>query len=447
MKTPKSSALKTAAKISVVPMITATYFMVAGGPYGLEDIVQKTGYSATLLILVITPLLWSLPTAMMVSELATAIPEEGGFYIWVRRGMGRFWGFQETWLTLAGSVFEMALYPNLCIDYIGQFAPGLVAGHRGLILGFAMIAICTAWNVLGVRSVGEGSVWLNVALLAPFVALTVMALGIGNLSPSGPGLASVPLRHADLLGGVLIAMWNYMGWDNLSTIAGEVEKPQRTYSRAMFGAVILVVASYLIPMGAVARTGIDPNRWTTGGWVDIGQIVGGETLAVAIALAGVIGAIGSFGALMLSFTRLPLVMAEDGFLPRVFTRRDARTGAPWVAILACAILWAACFPLGFEKSLLLDVMLTGLSILLEFWALVALRVREPDLPRPFRVPGGMAGVVAIGVPPLALMIVAFARNRTELIGSTNELAIGIGVIAAGVALYFFSKLFGDKKTK
>ena len=194
--------------------------------------------------------------------------------------------------------------------------PGLVAGHRGLILGFAMIAICTAWNVLGVRSVGEGSVWLNVALLAPFVALTILALGSGKFA--GGGAAPVPLRHADLLGGVLIAMWNYMGWDNLSTIAGEVETPQRTYSRAMFGAVLLVVVSYLIPVGAIARTGIDPNRWTTGGWVDIGQIVGGETLAIAIALAGVIGAIGSFGALMLSFTRLPLVMAEDGYLPRVF---------------------------------------------------------------------------------------------------------------------------------
>src|SRR5229473_2059723 len=374
-------------------MIAATYFMVAGGPYGLEEVVEKTGYLATLLILVITPLLWSLPTAMMVSELATAIPEEGGFYIWVRRGMGRFWGVQETWLTLAGSVFEMALYPNLCVSYIGQFAP-------------------------------------------------VLALGRGKFAGSGD--APAPLRHADLLGGVLIAMWNYMGWDNLSTIAGEVEAPQRTYSRAMFGAVLLVVVSYLIPVGAIARIEIDPNRWSTGGWVDIGQIVGGESLAIVIALAGVIGAIGSFGALMLSFTRLPLVMAEDGYLPRIFARRD-RKGAPWVAILVCAILWAICFPLGFEKSLILDVLLTGLSILLEFWALVALRVREPELARPFRVPGGMAGAVAIGVPPLALMIAALARNRTELVGSTNELVIGIGVIAAGVGLYFFSRLIGNKQ--
>src|ERR1700737_610118 len=307
---PTTGIGKTVRKISVVPMIAATYFMVAGGPYGLEEVVHKTGYVATLLILLVTPLLWSLPTALMVSELATAIPEEGGFYIWVRRGMGRFWGFQETWLTLAGSVFEMALYPNLCVAYASRFTPGLQSGHRGLFLGFAMVVLCTAWNILGVQSVGEGSVWLNIALLAPFVALIVLALGMGR----GGMAVSVPLRQVDLLGGVLIAMWNYMGWDNLSTIAGEVEAPQRTYSRAMFGAVLLVVVSYVLPVAAVARTGIDPNSWTAGGWTDVARLIGGETLAIAIALAGVIGAIGSFSALMLSFTRLPLGMGGGGYL-------------------------------------------------------------------------------------------------------------------------------------
>jgi len=419
-------------------MIAATYFMVAGGPYGLEDIVQKTGYTATLLILVVTPLLWSVPVAMMVSELATAIPEEGGFYIWVRRGMGRFWGYQETWLTLAGSVFEMALYPNLFVDYIGRLAPALVAGHRGLILGFLMIALCTAWNILGAGAVGEGSLILNIALLLPFIALVVFALHIG------PAAGAIPLRHADLLGGILIAMWNYMGWDNLSTIAGEVSEPQKTYSRAMLGAVILVIVSYVIPVAAVARTGIDPNRWTTGGWVDVGRIVGGETLAIAIAAAGVIGAIGTFGTLMMSFTRLPAVMAEDGYLPKIFTRQHARTRTPWVAILACAAFWAACYPLGFERSLFLDVLLTGLSILLEFWALAALRIREPQLARPYRVPGGIIGTIAIGAPPLALMVAATVRNSRELAGDTNQLVIGVAVVAAGAALYFLSAAFQRK---
>jgi len=110
------------------------------------------------------------------------------------------------------------------------------------------------------------------------------------------------------------------------------------------------------------------------------------------------------------------------------------TGAPWVAIAGCAILWAICYPLGFERNLILDVLLTGLSIMLEFWALVALRVREPELGRPFRVPGGMAGVIAIGLPPLGLMIAAVVRNHQEIIGSTNEMMIGAGIVAAGAAL-------------
>jgi amino acid transporter len=426
-------------KMTVLPMIAATYFMVAGGPYGLEEIVHKTGYGATLLILLLTPLLWSLPTALMVSELATAIPEEGGFYIWVRRGMGRFMGYQEAWLSLAGSVFEMALYPNLFVDYLGRFAPWMVAGHRGLAIGFGMIVLCTAWNLLGVRAMGEGSVVLNVALLSPFAVLIVVAFLHGHAGAS----TTVPLRDADLLGGVLIAMWNYMGWDNLSTIAGEVESPQRTYTRAMFGAVALVVASYLLPVAAVARTGIDPNAWTEGGWVDVARIVSGNALAVAIAVAGVLGAVGSFGALMMSFTRLPAVMAEDGYLPAIFTRTN-RAGAPWVAIVVMAMFWAACYPLGFEKSLILDVLLTGLSILLEFWALVALRIREPNLARPYRVPGGIAGAVLIGLPPLGLIIAALVRNGREAIGPTSGLTLGIILIAAGIVSYLLARAIGGR---
>ena len=94
--------------------------MVAGGPYGLEDILGKAGYLRALLMLAIIPFLWSLPTALMVGELASAIPSEGGFYIWVRRALGPFWGFQEAWLSLAASVFDMALYPVIFVDYLGR---------------------------------------------------------------------------------------------------------------------------------------------------------------------------------------------------------------------------------------------------------------------------------------------------------------------------------------
>ncbi len=426
-----------APKMTLIPLVAATYFMVAGGPYGLEDIVHMTGFFGAILILLLTPLFWSIPTALMVSELTSAIPEEGGFYVWVRRGMGPFWGYQETWLSLAGSVFEMALYPTLFVDYLGHFAPSLTAGHRGAWLGLGMIVICIAWNVLGASAVGIGSVAMTILLLGPFVVLT--ALGLAH-HPAANSQTSSSLGHADVMGAVLIAMWNYMGWDNTSTIAGEVDRPQRTFPLAMLISVLLIVITYIIPIAGVAHAGIDPNAWSTGGWVDVGRQLGGEPLAIAIAAGGVIGAFGVFNALMLSFSRLPLVMAEDGYLPKVFARKHARTGAPWVAIMVCGVAWAGCMFLGFERLVILDVLLTGLSILLEFCALAALRVREPDLPRPYRVPGGLLGAIAIGIPPAALMVMAAVRNHDERIGSISGLALGFVLIALGPILYWLSRL-------
>ena len=119
------------AKITLLPLIAATYFIVSGGPFGLEDTVAKAGYGGAILILLLTPVLWSLPTALMVSELSSALPEDGGYYVWVKRGMGRFWGFQEAWLSLVGSVFDMALYPTLFVSYLSHFLPAMTAGQRG----------------------------------------------------------------------------------------------------------------------------------------------------------------------------------------------------------------------------------------------------------------------------------------------------------------------------
>ncbi len=429
----KDGPARRSRKLTLLPLIAATYFMVAGGPYGLEDLIGKAGYRATLIILLLTPVLWSIPTALMVSELATALPCEGGFYVWVRRGLGPFWGFQESWLTLTGSVFEMALYLTLFVAYLSRFAPQFTAGYRAVGLELALIALCAGWNILGARAVGEGSIWLNALLFSPFLAIIFIA------ATHKPGAAPLaPIQHLDLEGGIVIAMWNYMGWDNLSTIADEVERPQTTYPLAMFGSVTLVIASYLLPVMAVAAARLDPSLWTTGSWVDAGQALGGSTLALAVAVAGMIGALGTFASLMLSFTRLPAVMAGDGYLPRTFTRHHPKTGAPWVAILVCAVAWAACLPLGFFRLLIIDVLLTGLSILLEFAALIALRIREPNLPRPYRVPGGILATIAISAPPSALLVLSLVRNQSERVGTTNGMMIGMGVILLGVLLYFAS---------
>ncbi len=425
-------------KLTVLTLAAATYFMVSGGPYGLEDVVQMAGYAGAIAIILLTPLLWSVPTAMMVSELSSAIPEEGGFYIWVRRGLGPFWGYQETWLSLAGSIFEMALYPTLFVDYLGHFAPALTSGHRAIIIELALIVICTLWNLWGTRAVGEGSVWMSVALLVPFVVLVVLGLA-SHPSADTVSAAHPAIPHADILGGILVAMWNYMGWDNTSTVAEEVVRPQRTFPLVMLLTVTFITVSYVLPVAAAAHAGVSPLGWSTGGWVDVGRAIGGNWLSIALAVGGAIGAIGTFNALTLSFSRLPLVMAQDGYLPKIFARTSARTGMPVVAITACAIGWAACLFLNFEHLVIMDVLLTGMSILLEFWALIGLRIREPNLARPYRVPGGLIGVTLLGLPPLALMIAALVRNHTEKIGSVSSLAVGLVLIALGPVFYFLSR--------
>jgi amino acid transporter len=447
-------------KITLLGLIAATYFMVAGGPYGLEEVVHNAGYLGALVALLTVPFLWSLPTTLMVSELSSAIPEEGGYYVWVRRALGPFWGFQEAWLSLAASIFDMAIYPILLVTYLGYVGKYVVPawagwfdpltkdsqGVAGLLIGIAMIAGCALANLRTPRSLGRSSVVLVVVMLGPFVVLTVLAL----VRPGRPADAASAPAEPDFVAALLFALWNYMGWDNATTFAGDVERPQRTYPLAMGGAVLLVTLTYLIPILAVSRAGFPPDSWQKGSWVTVGAQVGGVVLAIAIGVGGMISQFGMFNSLVLSYVRLPVVLAEDGYLPRVFTRR-LRTGAPWVAVVVCAVAWAMALQLGLRRVLALDVILYGLSLLLEFAALAALRLREPHLVRPFRVPGGNVVAVGLGLFPalfLGLAVVNQAQKWTpegdDPIAPGWALVLGAVLAALGPVFYFIARLVGRR---
>jgi amino acid transporter len=431
--------------VTLGPLIAAVYLMVCGGPFGLEDTVSQSGYLGAILLLLITPVIWALPTALMVAELASALPEDGGYYVWARRAMGPFWGFMEGWLSLVGSVFDMAIYPTLFVSYLEHMNPAITSNGKGLWIGIALVAVCAVANLAGARAMSVTSFAFTALLLSPFLALSIYSA----VHPAAAAATAAP--KFDFLLGLLVAMWNYMGWDNSSTIAGEVDRPQRTYPLAMAGAVTLGALTYIVPIAAVAATGLAASRWTTGGWADVARTVMGggvmaQVIAVGITIGGMMGAVGTLNALTMALTRLPAVMADDGYLPRVFARRNMKNGAPYVAIAGCAIVWALALNLSFAKLIMLDVMLTGASILLEFASLVALRIRAPELPRPYKVPGGLAGAIGIGVGPLVLLILAVVRNKAEPVGPINALQLGVLLIALGVVSYFLSTRFRSKPT-
>jgi amino acid transporter len=407
--------------------------MVSGGTYGTEDIVHGAGYGRAILILLLTPLLWSLPTAFMIGELSSALPYEGGYYAWVRRAMGNFWGFQEAWLSLVASIFDMAIYPTLFVAYLTRMFPWFQQGNRGWWVALAVVIASAALNIAGVKVVSLTSLWLFFALTAPFVVIVVLApfkMGALVNAVTRPTTSSV-----DILGGLLICMWNYMGWDNASTIATEVEKPQRTYPRAMLVAVCIVALSYVLPFAAMWMTGLTPTAWETGSWADIAGLLGGPLLRVGVVLGGIISAFGMFNALVMSYSRLPLAMAQDGMLPGIFGKLQSRSRAPWVAIVALAMGWAMCLGLGFARLVTLDILLYGFSLMLEFAALAVLRFREPDLPRPFRVPGGLFGAIAVGIPPMLLLGFSIIRSEHEQVWNMSSFAFGMILIAAGFVAY------------
>src|SRR6201981_2996197 len=149
--------------------------MVSGGTYGTEEIIHGAGYGRGILILLLLPVFWSLPTAFMIGELSSALPAAGGYYAWVRRAMGNFWGFQEAWLSLAASIFDMAIYPTLFVVFLTRMFPWFHQGNRGWLVALAMVIACALMNIAGVKVVSLTSLWLFVALSAPFIAIVLIA--------------------------------------------------------------------------------------------------------------------------------------------------------------------------------------------------------------------------------------------------------------------------------
>jgi amino acid transporter len=203
----------------------------------------------------------------------------------------------------------------------------------------------------------------------------------------------------------------------------------------MLWAVVIVALSYVLPFAAMWMTGLQASAWETGSWADIAGLMGGPVLRIALVVGGMMSGFGMFNALVMSYSRLPLAMAQDGMLPKVFAKLHPKSRAPWVAILALAVGWGLALNIGFERLVTLDIMIYGASLTLEFVALIVLRFREPELKRPFRVPGGLFGAIAVGIPPTLLLGFAVVNSEHEAILGISAFWFGLILMGAGAMAY------------
>jgi amino acid transporter len=394
-------------ELGFLPLLAVLFFNVSGGPYGIEDTVGVFGPGLVLLLLVLTPFIWSLPVALVMAELASALPEEGGYVAWVRRAFGPFWGFQVGWWSWVNSFVDVAVFPALFADYLRFWWPGMSTLERWIVV-LAFVWVLTGLNLVGVRVTGWTAAALGVIVLAPVTVFTAVAAGQARHLPWVP-FANEQQGLATGLGlGLATMMWNYSGWDTPTTCLGETRSPTTTFTRVVRVALPVIALGYVLPVAAALSATGNWSEWRTGYLPDLAEAIGGPWLAGLVMLGALLASAGLFLSLLLTNSRLPFALAMDGQMPAALARVHPRFGTPWVSVIVSSACYCIFAYWSFKELIVLDIWLYSLTLLLELAAFVALRMREPDLPRPWRVGGGVTGLWVAAALPAGCGVLAMA---------------------------------------
>jgi amino acid transporter len=397
-----------ARKAALLPFVFVMYAYATGGPFGLEDMVSTSGAGLALLYILFLPLFWCIPVSLVAAELTTAIPVEGGFYRWVRAAFGDFWGFQAGWWNWTASFLLTAAYAVLATDYLSFYFPSIVGWHH--LVGVLIIAGIAWINVRGIHMVGAVSTVLSIFVLLVVAALCVVSATKWQHNPFSPLVPPhvPPFRVFGV--GLALGLWLYSGYEQVSSVAEEVENPQRNYPIALAVVAPLSIATYFLPtIFSLAALG-DWQKWHTGYFSDAAQLIGGPWLGFAMTIAALVTNLSLLNATVLTSTRMPSTMADDGYLPAAFSARHPRYGTPWIAIIVSSIIYALLAQKTMVQLLTIYVWLRiGVTVLtvLASWQL---RKTQPDLPRPFRIPWGRAGLFYVVAAPLAMSVFALAGS-------------------------------------
>ncbi|TYZ57249.1 hypothetical protein PybrP1_008806 [[Pythium] brassicae (nom. inval.)] len=376
------------------------YFAVAAGPFGVEDAVRAAGAYPVLLAVVLLPFTWGLPQALMTAELSTMIDENGGYILWVRRGLGEYAGWVNAFNSIASNVCDLPTYPVLFCSYVEAF---LASGYdyvmsdteRWLVKGTALLFVFSA-NAVGMRAVALASVGMSLFVLAPFV-LEPMSIEAFNFATWGS--VAPTINWSVFLSTIL---WNYQGWDSLGCVAGEVKDGGRTYPIAIVIAMTLITVNYAFPVAAGIMVQPDFTTWHEGSLESIAMTIA-PWLGVWVGAAAVVATLGEFNVVMACSSRALWATADYKMLPSCLAVEWKRFGTPIAAILFQTVTTALLMSFSFEFLVVLDTFFNNLTLLLEFFAFLRLKYTEKDTARPFEVPFGNTGAWAITLPKVAVL--------------------------------------------
>ena len=415
-----------AKKLRPLQLAAVIFLTVSGGPYGLETLFTYVGNQGALMLLLVTPLLWDVPTILTVLELNSLMPVTGGYYQWVKRALGLRWAFYEGWWTWLYTFIDLAIYPVLFIGYAGFFFPEIETYKVPVCL--LIIWSSALLNILGIVPVGRASVFLGIVVLVPFVVLFIVLLSRHAAAPTIPTPSLHGLGFSPIAMGLYTVMWNFIGWDNATTYAGEVQRPARSYFLSICMAFFLIVGIYILSTLAVQRSGISAETLDNGKWPVLGVLAGGHWLGALLAAGGMASTLGLYSAVLLSVSRIPQVMADDKLLPSWLCRLHKRFRTPYLSIIASSIVVSILILWTFEDLVVMDIVLYGAGLSLEFITLFVMRIRQPLAHRPFRIPLGNTGLFFMLLLPVGVYVIALSGALVSSGNMATPALVSIGML-------------------
>ncbi len=354
------------------------------------------------------------------------MPVEGGYYKWVNRALGLRWAFYEGWWTWLYSFTDLAIYPVLFVTYLSFFFPAIAAYKIYICL--IIIWSCAGLNMLGILPVGKVSLVLSTIVLIPFFILFGYSFFSTSFHFAAPVFSLQHVGFTSIGMGLYTVMWNFLGWDNTTTYAGEVDKPVRSYLISMVVAFIAVLAVYLLTVFVTQNSGVDLNELSDKGYPLLGIKTGGTWLGILLSVGGMASALGIFSAVMLSISRIPRAMAEDRFLPTWFAKSHKRFNTPYISIIVCAVVVSFMVLWTFTDLIVIDVILYGAGLFLEFISLIVLRAKEPAAIRPFKIPLNIFGLCIMALLSCSVYVIALTSVFMQSATKTTPAIFAIGAL-------------------
>src|SRR5580704_14831045 len=424
-----------------------------------KTMIQRVGSVEWVFVIWVVGGLLSLAGALSYAELAAAMPEAGGEYVFLREAYGPMWGFiyswTQMWVAKTGSIATLAT--GFFVYLSNFFAPldtvfytiplplgpngGPLEFRWGQLFAIGLIAFLGWLNYFGVRLGGGVQVTvtaIKVVLIAVVIAAGLL-VGHAHTAPATPVAAAT---FSGFIAALVAALWAYDGWNNVSMVSSEIRDPQKNLPLALIGGTLAVIAIYMLANAAYFRV-MTPHEVAGADRVaaDMMRKIWHAPGANAVSIAAMISIFAALNGSILTGSRVPYAAAREGYFFSAIGYVNPKYHTPGVSIAALSA-WASVLVLTGKYDDLFNLVIFASWILygMTAAAVIVLRIKRPQMARPYRT---------LGYPMVPILFVAGASVLllTTIRDRPRESLMGIVLILLGLPFYFYWRKAAQRITR